>query len=451
MNWFRRNKHRIEDECCEESLSAYLDCELSAEERATVERHLAKCEDCRSNLETLRQTVEWTRDCAPVRLPRVFTIPVETAAPKAVKARRPAWALPALQGATALVAVLFIFVVAGDLFLGGSAPRSMSQPQMVALQATAVMDQATTAQQVEVTQVVEYAVVAPTAAAEAVAQPAPAEPATAKAGPPEATPPPPSAPEELVMAAPEPTMAALEPTLVGEVGGMGGGPAEVTVTMEVMVAAEESPTSLAKEAATSTVTVTLALAAAMPSPTQPLTVEVLLTASMTAEQETVVVLTPTDAAVQAAYPTATAAVVNATAAAAPTRSLVNLATAVPEVETLAPAPMPMEATAGEADQHEAPEAGAEEASDRAAPTEAPAAPGEAPAALSAGPEPTAVAAALEAREAEQGARSDEEQGPVGTLRESMAPWFGLAEIVLGAAFVLLALATAVVMLRWQPR
>ncbi len=84
---------------------------------------------------------------------------------------------------------------------------------------------------------------------------------------------------------------------------MGGGPAEVTVTMEVMVVAEESPTSLAKEAATSTVTATLALAAAMPSPTQPLTVEVLLTASMTAEQETMLVLTPTDAAVQAAYPT----------------------------------------------------------------------------------------------------------------------------------------------------
>ncbi len=164
MNWFRRNKHRIKDECCAESLSAYLDCELSAEERAALERHLVKCEDCRWKLETLRQTVEWTRDCAPVRLPRVFTIPVETAAPKAVKARRPAWALPVLQGATALVAVLFIFVVAGDLFLGGSAPRSASQPQMVALQATAVMDQATTAQQVEVTQVVEYAVVAPTVA-----------------------------------------------------------------------------------------------------------------------------------------------------------------------------------------------------------------------------------------------------------------------------------------------
>ncbi len=113
--------------------------------------------------------------------------------------------------------------------------------------------------------------------------------------------------------------------------------------------------------------------------------------------------------------------------------------------------MPTEATAGEADQHEALEAGAEVASDRAAATEAPAAPGEAPAALSAGPEPTAIAAAPEAREAEQGARSDEEQGIVGTLRESVAPWFGLAEIVLGAAFVLLALVTAVVMLRWQPR
>jgi len=51
----------------------------------------------------------------------------------------------------------------------------------------------------------------------------------------------------------------------------------------------------------------------------------------------------------------------------------------------------------------------------------------------------------------QGAGPDEERGSVGTLRESVEPWLGLAEIVLGGVFVLLALATVVIMLRWQPR
>jgi len=89
MNWLRRKLDRTEDECCGERLSAYIDRQLTPEERVALERHLAECEDCRWNLETLRQTVEWARSSAPVRLPRVFTIPVESAAPQAVRARRP--------------------------------------------------------------------------------------------------------------------------------------------------------------------------------------------------------------------------------------------------------------------------------------------------------------------------------------------------------------------------
>jgi len=436
MNWLRRNTHRTEDECCGERLSAYLDCELSAEEQAAVERHLEACKDCRWHLETLRQTVEWTRECAPVRLPRVFTIPVETIAPKAVRARRPAWGLPLLQGATALIAVLFALVVAGDLFLGGSAPRS--EPQMVALQATTVMDQASTAQQVEVTRVVELAAPAPTVVAEAAVEMAPAQPAAAKAAPTEraavtAAPaepitPPPSAPEEPTMTAPAPTGAA-------EVGGVGGGLPEISVTMEVMAAAVEPSPGLAKAVATSTATVTLAFTAVVPSPTQPLTVGVMLTSSMMSGQAPMLVITPTATASPAAYLATTAG---------PTRALVDLTAAVPAVETPASAPAPIDTADGEAEQDATTMAAMEEGYNATVPTEA-------PAALLLRPEPTAIAAAPEARDVEQGDRSGEEQGPVGTLRESVASWFGLAELVLGAAFVLLALATAVVMLRWQPR
>lgn len=413
MNWLRRNKHHIEDECCEERLSAYLDCELSPEERAAVERHLAQCENCRWDLDTLRQTVELTRNCAPVPLPRVFTIPVEVAAPQAVRTRRPAWALPVLQGATALVALLFVVVVVGDLFLGSTAPRG--EPQMVALQATAVVSQVEVVKEVAVTQDVEMVAVAPTAVAEAAAELPRPEPAAAKAAPTAAPVPPPSAPEE-------PAIAALAPTAAAEVGGIGGGLPDVSVTMEILAVEAEPPSGVAKLVTTPTVTVTLAFTAAVPLLiTQPLTVEVTTTGWTTAEHALARVPTPT---------------------AVPTRRM--LATAAPAVETAAPAAAPMDTADIQAAQDATTMAGAEGERNAAAATEA-------PAALLAAPEPTAIAAAPQAREAEQGARAGEQQGAVGTLRETVAPWFSLAEIVLGAVFVLLALATAVVMLRWQPR
>jgi anti-sigma factor RsiW len=420
MHWLRRKLDQTENECCGERLSAYIDRELGPEERVALERHLAECEDCRWNLETLRQTVEWTRDCAPVRVPRVFTIPVETAAPQPVRARRPVWGLPLLQGATALVALLFVFVVAGDLFLGSSAPRSA--PQMVAVQMTSAMDQAAIVQEVEVTQLVELAAPAPTAAAAAAALP-PSESAAAKAAATAPIAPPPSAPEALTLAVPAPTVTA-------EVGGIGGGPPAISVTIEVMVSAVESPLASSRAAVTPTATVTLAFTAVVPLPTQGLTEQVTSTESTTPEQTCVLVVTPTETAGPSTYLVATPVL---------TRQLLSMPTAAPTVEAPASAPMPVGTAVILAEQD-----AAQDATNTAAPSEA-------PAALLSGPEPTAIAAAPEVREAEQGARSGEEQGIVGTLRETVAPWFGLAEIALGAAFVLLALATAVVMLRWQRR
>ncbi|MBN1135281.1 MAG: zf-HC2 domain-containing protein [Anaerolineae bacterium] len=423
MKWLQRDKNRAEHKYAEERLSAYLDRELMPEEQAAVERHLAVCEDCRWNLETLRQTVEWTRDCAPVRVPRVFTLPVETAAPQPIRARRPAWGLPLLQGATALVALLFVVVVAGDVFLGSTAPRA--EPQMVAVQPTAVMDQAAAVQEVQVTQLAELAVAAPTESAAGMPMP---EPAAAKAVPPDVTAVPPSAPSALTVAAPAPTAAA-------KASGMGAGePPMISVTLEAMAVAVEAPSGVPKAEATPTVNVTLAFTAATPLLTQSLTMQVMSTAWTTAEHASIRALEAT-ATVEAAFPTATAA---------PTQDLLPLLTVEPAVETAALELAPVETTDDEAVRDAATVAATEEVYNAAVPTEA-------PAALLSGAEPTAIAAAPEVREAEQGAVSGEEQGVVGTLRQTVVPWFSLAEIVLGAAFVLLALATAVVMLRWQPR
>jgi predicted anti-sigma-YlaC factor YlaD len=417
MNWLHRKLDRTEDECCGERLSAYIDRELAPEERVTLERHLAECEDCRWNLETLRQTVEWTRSSAPVRLPRVFTLPVASGAPQAARARRPAWGVPLLQGATALVALLFVVVVAGDLFVGSSAFQS--EPQMVAVRATAAVDQSAPVQ-LQATQMAQMQP-APTVVAEAVEAEPPSEPAAAKAPLPEMTAALPAAAEALTMVAPT-------ATAVAEVGGMGGGQlAAVSVTMEVTAAVVEAPFGAPRVAATPTATVTLAFTAAMPLLTQLLTAQVTLTEWTTAEQATLQALTSTATEVPAALPTQQLLMPTAEAA----------VTEVPE-------PASMDTVVLEAVQGGETMAATEEGYSAAAPTEA-------PAAMLSGPDPTVIAAAPEAREVEQADGSGEEPGAAGTLRETVAPWFSLAEIVLGAVFVLLALTTAVIMLRRQPR
>jgi len=111
MRWFRKRNETTEHEYVEERLSAYLDGELSQKEWAVVDRHLAACQSCQWNLATLKQTIQWTREMPAVPVPRVFTIPA-SAAP----ARRPRrnWGfVPLLQGATAIVALLLFFVMAG--------------------------------------------------------------------------------------------------------------------------------------------------------------------------------------------------------------------------------------------------------------------------------------------------------------------------------------------------
>jgi hypothetical protein len=134
MSWLRKPKE-TEHQYFEKQLSAYLDGELLPGERAAVEQHLAICPSCRWNLKTLRQTAQWTSELPMVRIPRTFTIPVP--AQPAPAARK--WRLvPVLQGATALVALLLFFVVAGDAMLTGFQPVSMLRPapQVVAVTAT---------------------------------------------------------------------------------------------------------------------------------------------------------------------------------------------------------------------------------------------------------------------------------------------------------------------------
>jgi anti-sigma factor RsiW len=116
MTWVRKRDEKTEHGYVEERLSAYLDGELTQQEQSIVERHLARCQDCRWNLDTLRQTVQWVQELPSVPVPRVFTIPVPAEPARAPRRR---WGVPLLQGATALVALMLVFVVAGDFILTG--------------------------------------------------------------------------------------------------------------------------------------------------------------------------------------------------------------------------------------------------------------------------------------------------------------------------------------------
>lgn len=131
MSGLQKNA-QTEHDHVHELLSAYLDGELLPDERQAVQHHLDSCPACRWELDTLRQTVQWTQDLPVVSLPRAFTIPVP--APREAVPRRIWRLVPVMQAATALVALLLVFVVTGDTLL-------TLAPRIGSVQPYAVMEQ----------------------------------------------------------------------------------------------------------------------------------------------------------------------------------------------------------------------------------------------------------------------------------------------------------------------
>jgi hypothetical protein len=113
MSFLRR---KSEHQWVDESLSAYIDGELSPAEVERVEKHLEECSLCSESLTTLRQTVALVKELPLVPAPRSFAV-----RPAVVKARPslapPAWGYGLLKGATALAALLLVLIVGSDLAL----------------------------------------------------------------------------------------------------------------------------------------------------------------------------------------------------------------------------------------------------------------------------------------------------------------------------------------------
>lgn len=129
-----------------ERASAYLDGQVTPEERQQIEHHLRTCPQCAWQVESLRQTVSLLHQVRRVAVPRPLTLREVDVQPARAKPRR-SWVLPYLQGATALVSLLLAFLVAGDLFLGlGRVPKAMPAAQPAPVVATAPVEKAAQAE-----------------------------------------------------------------------------------------------------------------------------------------------------------------------------------------------------------------------------------------------------------------------------------------------------------------
>ena len=117
---------RKKSECQQlrEMLSPYIDGELSTPEKTRVERHIAACDSCRRELESLRATVGLLRRASLVAPPRSFTI-----AARAPRRHPVAWG--ALRAATAVAVLVLAFVLIGDAvnFIGAGPVEDKSVRQ----------------------------------------------------------------------------------------------------------------------------------------------------------------------------------------------------------------------------------------------------------------------------------------------------------------------------------
>ncbi len=118
-----------------DNLSAYLDNQLSAAERARVAAHLRTCSQCQADLESLRYTQRVLNAMPALRAPRSFTLSSEQAA-RARPAWQAGWLYRALQGATAVAAILFLVVVGFDALSPAGPHGAVSAPAPSALRLT---------------------------------------------------------------------------------------------------------------------------------------------------------------------------------------------------------------------------------------------------------------------------------------------------------------------------
>lgn len=111
-----RSKNGPEHRFSQENLSAYIDQQLSASERARVERHLQACEPCREELAALRHTTALISQAPRVHAPRSFALP-RSMQPIQASQRRWEGLFAFARTAAVIASALMIVFLAGDVAL----------------------------------------------------------------------------------------------------------------------------------------------------------------------------------------------------------------------------------------------------------------------------------------------------------------------------------------------
>jgi hypothetical protein len=126
-----------------------MDGQLPADEQARVEAHLRTCQSCHDDLRTLRWTHDLLQEVVPVPVPRSFVIREADV----VRARRTLLGgrpLATLQWATALVAIMLVLVVTGDVWRGAQLTPKGTQPAILSVRMQAAPDQVTLSPETDV-------------------------------------------------------------------------------------------------------------------------------------------------------------------------------------------------------------------------------------------------------------------------------------------------------------
>jgi hypothetical protein len=130
-------------------LSSYMDGQLPDDEQARVEAHLSTCQRCRDDLRTLRWTHDLLQEVVPVPIPRSFVIrEADVTRPK--RATLGGRSLATLQWATALVAIMLVLVVTGDVWNSARFGFGGAQPAMSSAELQAALAPVTVSPETEV-------------------------------------------------------------------------------------------------------------------------------------------------------------------------------------------------------------------------------------------------------------------------------------------------------------
>jgi len=103
----------------QENLSAFIDGQLSAEERARFKQHMADCLVCQADVSTLRATKKLLADLERVPVPHSFTLSA-SAVSEQKHYRRTMRMFAVMRTATVTTAALFLITFAGSAYLSGT-------------------------------------------------------------------------------------------------------------------------------------------------------------------------------------------------------------------------------------------------------------------------------------------------------------------------------------------